>query len=85
MKYKIPETIIYAVSSLTIPVMELFAVQVKAPLFSSLTLYSISKDDFSEIFKTTALVGRGPPLKLQLRKKKEQYLLTTKYYCICST
>ena len=66
----IPETLIYAVSLLTIPVAVSLAIQVKAPSFVLSIAYSTSNDDIGETSKTIALEGRGPSLKLQLRKKK---------------
>lgn len=67
----IPETLIYAVSLLTIPVAVSLAIQVKAPSFVLSIAYSTSNDDIGETSKTIALEGRGPSLKLQLRKKRE--------------
>ena len=66
----IPETLIYAVSLLTIPVAVSLVIQVKAPSFVLSIAYSTSNDDIGETSKTIALEGRGPSLKLQLRKKK---------------
>jgi hypothetical protein len=64
----IPETLIYAVSSLTTPVAVSLAIQVKAPSLLLSIAYSTSNDDIGEASKTIALEGSGPSLKLQLSK-----------------
>ncbi len=65
----IPETLIYAVSSLTTPVTVSLAIQVKVPSLVLSIAYSTSNDDIGETSETIALEGRGPSLKLQLSKK----------------